>query len=310
MIISASRRTDLPALYAPWFLRRVREGWCSVPNPFNLRQVKRISLRPEKVDALVFWSRWPAPLLPALAELRHRGLGRSLFLITLLHYPRILEPQQPPLQKRLQAFRDLAGQVGTERTVWRYDPILLTPATPPIWHVQTFTRLARALKGHTKRCIVSFMDDYAKIRPRMKRLYCHGFGPPPLKQGTLRRAELLARLADIARNHGMALQTCAQDADLVGGLVPAGACIDADLLHRLFGTPRPARADPNQRENCLCAPSQDIGMYDSCTFGCAYCYATRHFRRSRANRAAHDPDSPSLLGHHIPAPAQAVLPGC
>ena len=60
MIVSASRRTDIPAFYAEWMVRRLREGYCTVANPFNRNQVTRISLQPEDVDAIVFWLVWSA----------------------------------------------------------------------------------------------------------------------------------------------------------------------------------------------------------------------------------------------------------
>lgn len=46
MIISASRRTDIPAFYAQWFINRVRAGFCAVPNPYNRQQISRVSLLP------------------------------------------------------------------------------------------------------------------------------------------------------------------------------------------------------------------------------------------------------------------------
>ena len=57
MIISASRRTDIPAFYWEWFQKRLQEQYVLVRNPLNLHQVSRISLRPEVVDGLVFWMR-------------------------------------------------------------------------------------------------------------------------------------------------------------------------------------------------------------------------------------------------------------
>jgi hypothetical protein len=57
MILSVSRRTDIPAFYAEWFARRVREGFVLVRNPMNRRQVSRISLDPSVVDGIVFWTR-------------------------------------------------------------------------------------------------------------------------------------------------------------------------------------------------------------------------------------------------------------
>ena len=61
MIISASRRTDIPALYTDWMVRRLKEGYCTVANPFDRNQVTRISLKPEDVDAIVFGPATPVP---------------------------------------------------------------------------------------------------------------------------------------------------------------------------------------------------------------------------------------------------------
>ena len=50
MIISASRRTDIPAYYSEWFFNRLNQGYALVRNPFNGRQFSRIDLRPENID--------------------------------------------------------------------------------------------------------------------------------------------------------------------------------------------------------------------------------------------------------------------
>ncbi len=87
MIISASRRTDIPAFYAAWFINRIRAGFCHWSNPYS-GQVYRVSLQPADVTALVFWTRNPAPLLPHLDELDARGYT---YLFP-LHPDRLLAP--------------------------------------------------------------------------------------------------------------------------------------------------------------------------------------------------------------------------
>ena len=56
MIISASRRTDIPAYYFDWFLNRIKEGFVLVRNPMNEHQISRISLSAGVVDGIVFWT--------------------------------------------------------------------------------------------------------------------------------------------------------------------------------------------------------------------------------------------------------------
>ena len=54
MIVSASRRTDIPAFYSEWFERRVQEGFLYVRNPMNVHHVSEVSLTPDVVDCIVF----------------------------------------------------------------------------------------------------------------------------------------------------------------------------------------------------------------------------------------------------------------
>jgi hypothetical protein len=294
MIISASRRTDIPALYAGWFMNRIRAGSCTVPNPFNPHQVAQVSLRPEDVDAIVFWTRYPRPMLPHLAELDRRGY-RYYFQVTLLDYPRAIDPAVPPFEVALSAFRDLAGRVGPERVIWRYDPIVFSTLTDATYHRRAFERLAGVLQGLTRRCVVSLADPYRKTARRVRALAAQGVTVDcAVPEGPGLEA-LLTSLVRVAGDNGIDVVSCAEEFDLPRYGIRPGKCIDDDLIRRLFGIEVDARKDPAQRAACGCVVSKDIGMYDSCTFGCAYCYATSDVVRARQNHARHDPAGSSLL---------------
>lgn len=302
MIVSATRRADLPAHYARWFMNRVRAGWCVVPNPFNSRQVARVSLVPRDVDGFVFWTRDPRPLMEHLSELDARGY-RYVFQFTLLEYPRSLHPGMPPLADRVDCFKRLAERIGPERVLWRYDPIVLSSETDTGFHRRNFESLARTLAGCTRRVTVSLVEPYRKTRGRMELAGASLLAP---KEEDL--ANLFRDMAALARAHAMEPASCSDEAGLDHlGFAP-GACVDAALLQRLFGVAVPAAKDPCQRPACRCAPSRDIGMYDACPAGCAYCYATRDFARARKALSRHDPESPSLLGLHAPGNFQLELP--
>src|SRR4030042_2185928 len=121
MIISASRRTDIPAFYTPWFMNRLREGYCSVPNPYNPAQIATISLKPEDVDVMVFWTRNPSRLLHHLKELDCAGYP-YYFLYTIMDNPLILDPYSPSAEKSIRVFLTLADMIGPEKVIWRCDP--------------------------------------------------------------------------------------------------------------------------------------------------------------------------------------------
>lgn len=293
MIISASRRTDIPAFYSEWFFNRVREGFAVTRNPFNADQMAKWRLDPEAVDAIVFWTKDPAPMLGRLRELDERGFS-YYFQFTLTPYGRDVEPGVRGKGAVADTFRRLAEAVGPERVIWRYDPIFLGDAHTEAWHAERFGGLADALRGCTERVVISFLDmDYRTVR-RM--------GREGLRGGTAQEQDRLAgTLAGIARAAGLAMATCAEEVDLTRHGIERGCCVDAALIERISGGARAgcalrAAKDKNQRDACGCVESVDIGAYNTCAHGCAYCYANFNPGAIARNRARHDPASPVLLG--------------
>ena len=292
MIISASRRTDVPAFYSDWFMNRIEFGYCDVPNPFNPTQISRVSLKPEDVDVLVFWTRNPSPLLPRLDELDRRGY-RYLFLYTLMHNPRTIDPGCPGLEEALAAFKSLSDRIGPERVVWRYDPVLFTNKTPPEFHRKTYESLARQLRGFTRRSIMSVVNLYSKTRQRLSALRQKGVDLVEWEEESL--IDLWKSMAVAAQDNGMDLLSCAQERDRTACGIKPGKCIDDGLIREGFGLEVGHRKDPSQRKACGCVVSKDIGMYDTCLYGCVYCYATTSFDRAKENYRLHDPQSPALI---------------
>ncbi|HPJ26194.1 MAG TPA: DUF1848 domain-containing protein [Synergistaceae bacterium] len=293
MIISASRRTDIPAFYAPWLMNRIRQGYCMVPNPYNAKQISRISLAPEDVDALVFWTRNPAPLLPFLEEIRNRGL-EPFFLVTLTGYPEEYEPYMPQRALLLDNIKRLAESIGPSRIAWRYDPIILSDETSPSWHLENFSFLASSLRSSICRCILSLLDLYPSLERRFRSL------PPafqPWKEERFSRGmeELFPALRETVDTLKLPLQSCAETRDLTSWGIYPGACIDPIWISRNGAKALKIGKDPHQRPFCLCASSRDIGMYRSCRYGCRYCYASP-LSPAREPKPPHFPESPSLLG--------------
>jgi hypothetical protein len=303
MIISASRRTDIPAFYAEWFNTRIKKGYCAVPNPFNRKQVSYVPLTPESVDVIVFWTRNPKPLLPHLQELDDRGF-RYYFQFTILDYPQLLDPKSPGLNASLAVFKELADRIGPERMIWRYDPLVFSRKTPYKFHLQTFSKIAAALEGSTKRSVISVMDFYRKAQSRFNTLEEQGLEILPVDPREEAFTDLIRDLLETSGKHRMELVSCAEKLDLVRLGVRPGKCIDDQLIDEVFDHPVSSTKDPYQREQCGCVQSKDIGMYDSCLYGCQYCYATRSFERARKNYQEHDPESPSLLGWYDAEPPE------
>lgn len=301
MIISASRRTDIPAFYPQWFINRIRAEYCGVPNPYNSQQVAFISLAPQDVDIIVFWTRNPRPLFPYLDELDHLGY-RYYFQFTLLDYPRQIDAHTPASSVSISTFRELANRVGPERVIWRYDPIVFSELTPPEYHCRAYARLAGALCGATKRSVISVMDVYAKAQARLQLMAEKGAALRSKQDYPPEEFDnLMYTVAQSAAANGMEIFSCAEELNLRGyGILP-GKCVDDDYIEQVFGLDVIHTKDPYQRKICGCVLSKDIGMYDSCLFGCSYCYATMDFEHSKERHRQHNPDSPSLIGWYEPA---------
>lgn len=284
MIISASRRTDLPAAHPKWLAERFFEGYVMVRNPMNRHQVSRISLRSEDVDGVVFWTKNPAPLMEYLSAFKEYAY---YFQFTLTGYGQDVEPNLPSHEKRLETFLRLSDRLGSDRVLWRYDPILLNRKYTPDWHLQTFRRYAERLKGATRRATISFVDTYARNKKRLEALGCE-----EIDEETMRT--MAWEISAIARLNGMQAVSCAEEADLLDCGVSHASCVDAELLSRISGFPLKSGKDPNQRAACGCAPSTDIGAYNTCPNGCAYCYANYSQPFLQANLARKDDNSPIL----------------
>lgn len=281
MLISASYKTDIPAFYADWLLARLAAGFCRMTNPWS-GEVYEIPLTPGTVDGFVLWTRNIRPLADRLDMV---GAIAPFFVqYTVTGYPRALETSTVAPARAVAEIRALADRYGPRAAVWRYDPILFTSLTPADWHIETFARLARALRGAVDEAVVSFAHVYRKTRRNLEAAAQSGFTWRDPKAEEKRA--LAARLAAIAEDNGMAFRVCAQ-ADVVP---PGGAlarCIDADRLSDIAGRPIAAPVKGN-RPDCLCHRSRDIGAYDTCPHGCVYCYAVNAPDRAKRRYAAHD----------------------
>lgn len=285
MIVSASRRTDIPAFYSEWFMNRLRAGYALTRNPMNPRQITRVSLAPGDVDALVFWSKDFRPMLAHMDEIR------AAFPVCVQH---TLTPYGAPLEPRLtdkrgivEAMRRLGTLIGPDCLVWRYDPVVFSDSMDVRWHLRAFGRACELLEGATHTCVFSFLQMYPRIRSRMSAL-----STPPDEAMKLK---LAAGMAELARGHGMTLQTCSQEIDLDPLGISHGACISPELIRAATGRTPAARRDSGQRGLCRCLKSVDIGTYHSCPHMCAYCYANWGEAAVLRNAARHDPLGEELI---------------
>lgn len=284
MIVSASYRTDIPAFYAKWFENRFRTGFARVANPYGGAD-SVVSLR-DNVDGFVFWTRNAAPFADALSLVREADIP---FVVshTVLGYPRALDRSVIDTNKAVAEIQRLATEYGRRSVVWRYDPVVFSSLTPPSFHLENFAMLAQSLAGAVDECVLSFATIYKKTARNMDaaaRAEDFAWNDPdwPKKQS------LATHLAELAGRAGIRLTACSQEVGL-----PLAACVDARRLEDVasgWGQPRAIAAKvKGNRPDCRCHESRDIGAYDTCPHGCAYCYAVGSRTLAKRRHAMHDP---------------------
>ena len=285
MIISASRRTDIPTFYSKWFEQRVKEGFLYVRNPMNPHLVSRIGLDPSVIDCIVFWTKNPIPMLDRLEAF---SAYPFYFQFTLTGYGKDVEAHLPNKKERLiPAFVQLSDALGPERVIWRYDPIAFTEKYTPDYHLHAISEIAALLEGKTEKCVISFVDRYRKNAKAIDELGVYSIEGDAL-------LEFAGKVAQTASEHGMKVATCAEAIDLAAVGIEHNCCIDPELVSRVAGKRIKVGKDKAQRLECGCVSSIDIGCYNTCGNGCRYCYANFSQPMVEANMAVYDWRSPML----------------
>jgi hypothetical protein len=214
------------------------------------------------------------------------------FQFTITAYGKDIEPNIPDKYETIiPAFQRLSNRIGPDRMIWRYDPILISEWYTLHEHIQTFDRIALKLHRYTRRVTISFIDEeYRGVKSNMKALELLPFP-------TEAQIELSSRLAEIARGYGLTIDTCAEQIDLQQFGIEHAHCIDPGLFERLLGCHLNIEKDKTQRPACGCATSIDIGMYNTCSNGCRYCYANYVKNVVATNFANYNPHSPLISGN-------------
>jgi hypothetical protein len=280
IVISASRRTDIPAFYMPWFMAQIKRGVFEVINPFN-RQARKIPATPADVHTIVFWSKDFALFLKESHGEKLQQAGYHLFFnFTINSKAPLLEPCVPPLKIRLKQLEQLCNRFGASAINWRFDPICFFKARNGALqdNLHDLKRIAeKAAECGVERCITSFLDFYPKIEKRIADLPDFSFCDPPLKAKT----ETILKIEHLLSAYPISLKLCCEkevmDALPEDSSVTESSCIPNDLLVKLFGGNLSLKKDTGQRirKGCGCKLSVDIGSYHHhpCFHNCLFCYA-------------------------------------
>ncbi len=283
MIINVSGRTDIVAFYTSWFLNRMKEGYFLVRNPFDPHFVSRINI--ENVDLIVFCTKNPLPILDFLDSIKKT----YLFQVTFTPYHKDIEPYVPDKRQILHAIRKISEISKEHKPVVRYDPILLNERYDVRYHIRAFEKMCKELEGYVKQIIVSFVDVYKNVKKHQAELQIKKFTEEDYKV-------IGVSFSQIAKDHGMSVQTCFENRDLCEYGFRKDVCLSVEEAFLITGK----KFKKWKARNCGCVEMVDIGQYNTCRHYCKYCYANFDEKRIESNYQHHDPNSPLLIGHLQP----------
>lgn len=320
VIVSASRSTDIPAFYADWFFYRLdKAGYSAWTNPFN---GVRSYISYKKTRFIVFWSKNPKPLLKYLPVLERKKIGCYIQYSLNDYEAEGLEKSVPPLDERIDTFKQLVERLGKGHVIWRFDPLVLTDQISIDLLLSKIENIGDQLYGYTEKLVFSFADilSYRKVQSNLKKAQVNYIDWSENQMRVF--AEKLVKLNE---KWDYELATCGEKIVLNG--VKKNHCIDDDLIIRLayhdkvlmdylgveVHKPQPSlfketaeqppenaiilpdgsylthgdNSDKGQRQFCGCIKSKDIGEYNTCIHGCEYCYATANKELAIANFKKH-----------------------
>jgi hypothetical protein len=264
----------------PWFMGQIRRGYFEVTNPFNQR-VSCVPSSPDRVHTIVFWSKNFGPFLEENYGEQLLKQGYHLFFNFTINSDSIdLEPNVPPLSKRLRQLEQLCQRFGSETINWRFDPLCFFKkgAGPLQDNLNEFCDIAaKAAECGIVRCITSFMDHYPKIRRRLSTRPGFAFIDPMLEK----KIEIVGKMEKDLAAGNIHLSVCCEK-DLLEAIpqsssITGSSCIPGEIIQKLFGGRLSLKKDTGQRvkAGCGCTVSTDIGSYrlQACYHNCLFCYA-------------------------------------
>lgn len=282
MILQVSGRTDICALYPKWFVNRLKAGYVLVRNPYNNQQVSYVEINKDVVDCIAFCTKDPKAIMPYLKEIEQMGY-HYFFMVTITPYDKDIEPNVRLKLEIIKTFIELSNLIGKNRIIWRYDPILLNERYTIKFHLQMFEKMCQLLYKYTNTVIISFLDIYKNIFNKFNELS---------DEDVYLLADNLGR---IAKKYHLEIKTCSEKYHLEQYGIKKGSCLEKSYIEDLIGYPLDIKTNQN-RTNCSCLASIDIGAYSCCNHDCLYCYACNHQLVAK-NMANHDENSEMLLGY-------------
>ena len=274
-IVSASRRTDIPAFYMPWFMDCVEKKRFILKNPYS-GKISTLFFTPQTIAAIFFWSKDYSIFLDSKYGDKLIKKGFELFFhYTLNSNEKILEPGiKTNIEKRCENLGILSQKFGSERIFLRFDPIVFykdkNNQIKNNLHEFEYI-MTKASESGIKRVIVGFTDIYKKLKQRETKNKISFLDIKDEK-----KISILKKMKKITDPLNINMNLCCETIKGADDFIKREPCISSEYINKILKTDLSTAKDPGQRKDCCCSKSKDIGSYRDhpCRHNCLYCYAS------------------------------------
>ena len=300
MIISASRRTDIPAFYSDWFMNQIENGKIYRKNPYN-NELYSNDISPDSVDVIVFWTRNAHNMIRKGHIQRLQDLGYNFYFqytITghVIKSPsgKNLDGNTPHPLKAIETFNQLSNIIGEEKVILRFDPIVVCDQISVEKVIKNYNEINKRINSGSH-VVISFLDIYNHVGSYLNKAGFTGMKDLVKPENESDLTKLLEGLTKVNKDYGKEMFSCAESIDLEKYGIQHSKCIDDQYIQKVFGIKVSKQKDKGQREACGCVKSLDIGQYDTCTHGCVYCYATPNHEAAIKNLSKHSKNNGLII---------------
>lgn len=273
-IISASRRTDIPAFYMPLVINAMKNKYINVT---NYGRTTRVSMDPKDVKCIVWWSKNYGEWLKYFEQNYDLFMNYAhCFNFTITGFDELEKGVMVPLDQRLAQLIELVHLFGAQSIKYRFDPVVMYVDMKTGKTINNLDHLEHIVKKISdygiKSLVFAFCIPYKNVVSRMKKR-----GKILLQLSIEQKYELLDKMIKITDKYNVKLESCC-GTDILGykNKIFPSKCIDGNQIEKILHKHLSEnKKDVNQRKECGCAVSKDIGSYEMvCRHSCDYCYAT------------------------------------
>ena len=288
IVLTASRRTDMPAFYVSELIKGLKEGRF---HPQTMMQpMWELRFEPHEIHSVGLWSQNFSHWIERRNEIADLGY-KFWYRFTVLPDDPVCKPRAPSVEEQLKQLETLANTDGNDCVFFFIDPIIKYKRIGENHWKYNFSDASvdrivkRAHQLGIQSITISLLDYYKHVEQRgLEKGILLGFLNPNDHPDQEEILEIVQRIKNITNAYQVTLKSCCETYLHTKKVTKQGSCVNGNHLNTLFGPGASVQPDAGQRKRfgCGCTQAVDIGRYTErgewshhCGHECPQCYARK-----------------------------------